>query len=107
MGVVFLFPSEDLSSDNQVLLNFKKEKPMNRRKSCKGCYFYGDCPGRKICEYFTPASKKAEESELSRIQRRNRDEFMREWNSYVSYSEDDDESGFDEYIDDLDDIDEE
>lgn len=58
------------------------------KKSCKGCYFYGDCVGRKICGGYTPLSEDGEDFETRLTIRKGREEFRAEWNEYITYIND-------------------
>lgn len=55
------------------------------KKSCTGCYFYGNCSGRKICGGYTPLTDEGEEFEVNLAIRKGRNEFRKEWNEYIDY----------------------
>lgn len=55
------------------------------KKSCEGCYFYGDCSGRKICGGYTPLTEEGEDFEVRLVIRKGRNEFRRDWDEYITY----------------------
>jgi hypothetical protein len=53
-------------------------------KSCKKCYFYGNCCGKRKCGFFTPVDESEEDKIIHKQIEKNREEFREEWFLYAS-----------------------
>lgn len=53
-------------------------------KSCKKCYYYGECDGKRRCVFFTPVDDTEEEKILHKQIEEEREEFRKEWFRYTS-----------------------
>lgn len=53
-------------------------------KSCKKCYYYGSCDGRRKCKYFYPVDDNEEDKMIHKQIEENRSEYFSEWIQYSS-----------------------
>ena len=53
-------------------------------KNCKDCYYGDMCQCAETCEYFTPITAESEDAVIEQIIEQGRDEFIAEWNQYIS-----------------------
>lgn len=53
-------------------------------KSCKKCYFYGNCSGNRKCDFFTPIDDAEDEKMLHKQVEDGREQFRDEWFCYTA-----------------------